>query len=73
MRKSRIISTGELEEMCSDLVDSSVSSGIDKDYMDELRSLLQEHHSETNPIDLETNGIEDELKSIYCLMGKYNQ
>lgn len=68
LRERRIISIGELEEMCTELVNSSVSKGINKGYVYELKSLLQKHHSEAIE-----SGIEDELQGIYLLMEKYEQ
>lgn len=70
LREKRVISSGELKELCRDSVGRMVNGGVSRDYVHELEILINQHE-ETQRKRLTTLG--EEKEDLAFLGARYGQ
>lgn len=66
LRRKKVISVGEFNEMYFEVVDEDVNAPQNQEYVHEFKALISKHQKY-----LETLNIENQLEEIYTLREKY--
>ncbi len=68
LRRQKIISVGEFNEMYFEVVDEDVSAPHNREYVNDFKALMSRHHQY-----LEVLSAGEQLEEIYTLMERYQQ